>query len=106
MVRRIHLSVTFMEEEDPKQRVNVSILKACKYTFMYMYVFVVSFQFLYYNDIFFCILASSFKQDPSLPPGMAKCEFCGKVDDHELYLAPSRRLDMYLLLFIHVHIYM
>lgn len=38
-------------------------------------------------------LASGFKQDPSLPPGMAKCEFCGKIDDYESYLTPSRRYN-------------
>ena len=31
------------------------------------------------------------KPDPSLPPGMAKCEFCGNIGEIESYLAPSRR---------------
>ena len=37
------------------------------------------------------VIANVFKQDPSLPAGMAKCEFCGNIDNYESYLNPSRR---------------
>ena len=36
-------------------------------------------------------------EDPSLPPGKTKCEFCGQVGEIESFLAPSRRYIILIL---------
>ena len=38
-----------------------------------------------------CIIAPVKIEDPTLPPGKTRCEFCSTIGDIETFLAPSRR---------------